>query len=741
MKLDSLLADLKKAPWYHNQISHTEAIPPTQAESVAVSLHPTLKAYLDERGISLYRHQKDAIEAIRAGQDVIITTPSASGKTLAFNLPIVEALIADQQSSALYLYPLKALANDQLQKLLDLEQVTGLRLAPSTYDGDTPTSQRGRIKQTSRIILTNPHALHYYLPWHHQWRRFFQNLRYIVIDEAHTYRGVFGTNVALLLRRLFRLLSHYGASPQLILASASVANPREYARDLTGRIFTAIAEDTSARGEKRILFWDATSDPQHSIFTQAARVLSFLTTCGLQTLCFTGSRAMAEVVALAAQEMGTHKILSYRAGYLPQERRRIETGLRERQIDGVVTTSALEAGIDIGSLDAVILVGYPGSLISAWQQAGRAGRGIEPSLVVFMPHEDPLDRYFLSHPERFLGKRREQIVIKTDNPRLQAGHLACAAAELPLDPAEVSPREQELLDGLTRKDLLAKTTRGYIYRGQRRAHELVSLDNISGENIKLICEGQLLETMDRLRACRDAYPGAVFLHRGESYVVEHLDLEEGIAEARREDVDYSTKGLRTSSVDILTTEDVIEGASVTRGRGRVRVTESFIGYKTVHFDRLISVDPLVLPPYAYESDGLWISFPEGALGVASWDLLGGLHGAEHALIAMAPLLVLCDRDDVGGVSSSLHAQTTCPTILIFDGIEGGAGLAEVLYDSFDRLATEALKLVIDCTCTKGCPSCLYSPRCGSRNRPLSKDGAIHVLRLLSGSKPNRGENE
>jgi len=739
--LDSLLADLKQAPWYRSQITHIEVIPPSQAKPVTAPLHPCLKSYLDERGITLYPHQKKAIDAIRAGQDVIITTPTASGKTLAFNLPIVEALLADQQSCALYLYPLKALANDQLQKLRSLEQKIGSRLAPSTYDGDTPTSKRRRIKQTSRIILTNPHALHYYLPWHHQWRRFFQNLRYIVIDEAHTYRGVFGTNVALLLQRFFRLLSHYDASPQLILASASIANPRRYARDLTGRIFTAIAEDTSARGEKRIVFWDAAADPRHSTFTQAARILSFLTTGGLQTLCFTGSRTMAEVVASTAQTLGTRKILSYRAGYLPQERREIEAGLRKRQIDGVVTTNALEAGIDIGSLDAVILVGYPGSLISAWQQAGRAGRGTDLSLVVFMPHEDPLDRFFLSHPDRFLGRKREQIVIKTDNPRLQAGHLACAAAELPLHPEKVSPGEKNLLDGLTRKALLAKTARGYIYRGQRRAHELVSLNNISGETVKLICDGRLLETMDRLRACRDAYPGAVFLHRGESYVVERLDLENGIAEARQEDVDYSTKGLRTSSVDILTTEDTVEGASSTRGRGRVRVTESFIGYKTVHFNRLISVDPLDLPPYTYESDGLWVSFPEGTLDVESWDMLGGLHGAEHALIAMAPLLVLCDRDDVGGVSSPLHGQTACPTILIFDGIEGGAGLADVLYDAFDPLATEALRLVVDCPCIEGCPSCLYSPRCGHRNRPLSKKGAIHVLRQLAEGKPNGGENK
>jgi len=730
MMLDDLLARLKKAPWYRNQISHVVVIPPSSAEFANASLHPALQAYLSEKGLRLYRHQCAVIEAVQAGKNVIVTTPTASGKTLAFNLPIFEGLLADHSASALYIYPLKALANDQLQKLLNLERVTGHRFSPSTYDGDTPTSRRGRIKQTSRIILTNPYGLHYYLPWHHQWGCFFQNLRYIVIDEAHRYRGVFGTNVALLLRRFFRILSHYGATPQLILSSASVANPVAFARELTGRAFTAITEDTSARGEKRILFWDALANPHHSLFTQAAQLLSFLTSSGVQTLCFTGSRAIAEVVARAAIELGAQRVLPYRAGYLPQERREIEAGLRNREIEGVVSTSALEAGIDIGSLDAVILTGFPGSLISAWQQAGRAGRGTTPSLVVYIPYEDPLDQYLLRHPHRFLGKKREQIVIRTDNPHLQVGHLTCASSELPVGPEEVSTEEKDLLDGLTRNGLLTKTQRGYIYRGRQRPHELLSLDDIAGQEVKLMCEGQLLETMDRLRACRDAYPGAVFLHRSEHYIVEHLNLEEGIAQARREDVDYHTKSLRTFSAEILKPEETCEQAPITRGKGRVRVTEGFTGYKTIHFDRTIAVEPLDLPPHTYESDGLWITFPQGVPGLDNVDLLGGLHGAEHTLIAMVPLLVLCDREDIAGLSTPLHIQTNCATILIFDEIEGGAGLARVLFANFSRLATEALNLVSDCPCTEGCPSCIYSPRCGNHNRPLSKEGTIHVLRFL-----------
>ncbi len=728
--LTDLLAQLTRESWYHEQITHVAKIPAAKAEPARVALPPILQNYLDGKGITLYKHQGEVVEAVRAGKDVIITTPTASGKTLAFNLPIFEGFLTDPQGCALYLYPLKALANDQRGKLLELEREAGLDLLPSVYDGDTPTGKRGRIKQVSRLILTNPHALHYYLPWHHQWSRFFSNLRYIVIDEAHRYRGVFGTNVALLLRRLERILNHYGASPQVILSSASVANPVDYARALTGREVVSIDKGTSARGERQVLFWDALLDPSYSITTQAAKLLAFLTSAGVQTLCFTGSRIMAELIARTARDMGARKVLPYRAGYLPQERREIESGLRERQIEGVVSTSALEAGIDIGSLDAVILVGFPGSLLSAWQQAGRAGRGSDPSLIVYIPYENPLDRYFLHHPAEFLGKQRERIVIQPDNPRLAAWHLTCAAAELPLRSEEVSSKEGNLLDELTANAVLAKTPRGMIYRGRKRAHEILSMDSIAGEGIKLICEGKLLETMDPLRARRDAYPGAVLLHRGETYVVEDLKLKDGVARLRQEKVDYYTKSVRTSVVKILTVQESHSGPSIAIERGRTQVTESFVEYKTIHFDRTISVDALDLPAHTYETDALWITFPVDIDGIPPEKLLGGLHGAEHALIAMAPLLVLCERDDIDGVSTPLHEETGLPTILIFDEIEGGAGLAEVLFTSLHRLAAEALKLVSDCPCENGCPSCIYSPRCGSHNRPLDKDGAIRVLRLL-----------
>jgi len=729
--LDRLVDEIERSPWYRGQIAHAAVRPGSTPMHSTVPLPATFDDYLEARGIALYRHQVDVIEAFRNGEDVIITTPTASGKTLAFNLPVLEALIDDPNGCALYLYPLKALANDQLQKLHDIESACGLDVRPATYDGDTPTSSRNRIKRTSRIVLTNPHALHQYLPWHHQWARIFANLRALVIDEAHHYRGVYGSNVAFLLRRLLRIVDHYGGTPRIVLSSASVANPEEFARALIGRDAVSVRDDGSGRGEKRVLFWDPLIDPSRSVTAQVARLLAFLTERGVQTICFTRTRAAAEVIAQRATRDGAEGIASYRAGYLPQERRELEKGLREGTVRGVVSTTALEAGIDIGGLDAAVLVGFPGSLLSAWQQAGRAGRGSEPSLLVFVPFENPLDRYFLSHPAEFLGETRERLVVPLGNPHQRAGHLACAAAELPLPEADLTAEETELAAGLCEQGLLAATRRGYVYRGLRRAHEIVSLDDLSGETIRMTYDDRLLETMDPVRARRDAFPGAVYLHRGETYVVDRLDLEQGVVEVRREEVDYHTHSLRASEVEILSSAETDARTSHELGIGRVRVTESFLGYKTIHADRTVSVHPLDLPPHVYETDAMWIAFRTEVGDLSPEHLLGSLHGAEHALIAMAPLLVLCDATDVGGVSAPNHAQTRAPTIVLFDGVNDGAGIAHALFDAFDRLAERAHALVRDCACDAGCPSCLLSPRCGSQNEPLFKPGTIRILEVLT----------
>jgi DEAD/DEAH box helicase domain-containing protein len=729
--LDGLVGDLARSPWYRGQIAHAAVRPGSTPEYSTLGLPEALHEVLEARGITLYRHQAEVIEAFRNQDDVIITTPTASGKTLAFNLSVLEALHDDPSGCALYLYPLKALANDQLEKLRDIDSACDLRLRAATYDGDTPAARRTWIKHTSRIVLTNPHALHQYLPWHHQWARIFANLRAVVVDEAHHYRGVYGSNVAFLLRRLLRIVDHYGGAPRIILSSASVADPEEFARALTGRDAVSVRQDGSGRGEKRVLFWDPSIDPSRSVSSQVARLLAFLTERGIQTICFTRSRVAAEVIAQSATRAGAKDVVSYRAGYLPDERRALERGLRDGTIRGVVSTTALEAGIDIGGLDAAILVGFPGSLLSAWQQAGRAGRGPEPSLLIFVPFENPLDRYFFSHPEEFLGETRERLVVPLGNPRQLAGHLACAAAELPLPEAALPPVEAALARGLCEQGLLASTPRGYVYRGLRRAHEIVTLDDLSGETVRMACADRLLETMDPVRARRDAFPGAVYLHRGDTYVVDRLDLERGLVEVHREDTDYHTQSLRASEVEILSGDEIRSCGGFELEAGRVRVTESFLGYRTIRADRAVSTRPVDLPPHVFETDAMWIAFRHEIPEISPERLLGSLHAAEHALIAMAPLLVLCDATDVGGLSAPIHSQIQAPTIVLFDDITEGAGLTHSLFDAFDRLAQRAHALVRDCPCEVGCPACLLSPRCGSQNEPLFKPGALHLLRGLA----------
>lgn len=741
MSIDRVLSEIEDASWYRGQVVHSETLAASHSSHVAIPLHPNVQAALDTEGIRLYTHQAKAIEAFRRGSDVVLATPTASGKTLGFNLPVLEALIEDPEACALYLYPLKALANDQLGKLDGLIEACSAGIEADTYDGDTPSSRKARIKRSARIVLTNPHALFHYLPWHHQWARIFAHLRVVVLDEAHQYRGVFGANVAFLLRRALRIARHYGAEPQIVLSSASIANPTEFARSLTGRDATAICDDASEHGERYVLTWDPMLDPTRSTVSQAAHLLALLTRAGIQTICFARSRAGAEVIAQAAARTGGQGIAPYRAGYLPAERREIEAALRKGEIRGVVSTTALESGIDIGGLDAAILTGFPGSLLSAWQQAGRAGRGSAPSLLVLVAEENPLDRFFLQHPELFLGTTRERLVIPLANPRLRAGHLLCAAAELPLQEAEITTENRSLVQGMSRNGLLAETPRGTIYRGLRRAHEMVSLDEPVGQTIRLTRNGTLIETMDPVRARRDAFPGAVLLHRGETLVVERLNLEEGIAEARKEPVDYHTQALRTFDIEILSTERSRSGAAWALQTGRVRVTDSTLGYKAIHADHAVSMHPLELPPYTYETDALWIAINDlSTLAIGPEDLLGALHGAEHALLAMLPLLVLCDTSDVAGLSTPLHPQTRTPTILLFDQASDGAGLTPSLFSSIDALLQRARDLVRDCPCDAGCPACLLSPRCGSQNEPLSKTGASAILEYLVCTSDAKGAN-
>lgn len=708
-------------------------------------LHEKLRAYLDAEKIRLYSHQARAIDLALEGKNVVICTPTASGKSLAFNVPVFEALLEDKKATALYLYPMKALSNDQLKTLIRMDEALGTKARPAVYDGDTPQSARATIRDTSRIIVSNPYAIHRYLAWNDKWRRFFSGLKYVIIDEAHTYRGVFGSGVAMLLRRLLRVLKRYGSDPQFILSSATIFNPEEHSKKLTGKEFTVVRRDGSGRGKKQFLFWNppVLSGQRASTHHETAGLLVKELDYGLQTLCFTKSRRMAELVAMWARDRNNgvyrNEIAPYRAGYLPEDRRKIEDDLKSGRLKAVTSTNALEVGIDIGSLDSVIISGYPGTRISTWQQAGRAGRGKGDSLVTLVAFDDPIDQFYMKHPERFFGSRSEEAIIDLQNPYILMGHLMCASAEMPLTAndslyfGDVSG----IVETMASAGLLRSTPRGYIYGGSKNPSELVSLNKISSAGVNVLCEGRVIETLEVARACSEAHTGAVLLHQGDTYLIENLDLGLGIAKAMRQSVDYYTEALKLSDVAIRSEKahKTVNGIDV--HLGDVTVTEQYYEYAVKRYEKLVGYFPLDLPPQTFQSVAFWFTLsPEvqERLLEQGHDFNGGIHAVEHGLIAMAPVYALCDRWDLGGLSTPLHPDTGLPTIFVYDGYEGGIGIAEKCYEIFPELCAATLAMIRECECEEGCPACIYSPKCGNKNAPLDKVTALRLLRTLTGSE-------
>ncbi|MGB9757438.1 MAG: DEAD/DEAH box helicase [Candidatus Bipolaricaulaceae bacterium] len=735
MAFEGILRELSAQPWYSGQIVATFTLPgkPAAYAEPKVPFHPAIRRYLEREGLRLYSHQARAAELILAGENVFITTPTASGKTLAFNLPVLSRLLADEEGTALYLYPLKALTQDQLVKLRELEAKVGVGFQPAIYDGDTPTGIRPKIRAQARILLTNPYALHQYLPWHHKWSRFLKNLRFVVIDEAHHYRGVFGSHVALLLRRLKRITSRYGAKPQFILASATIANPAEHGEKLVGERMAVVDEDGAPRGEKTFVFWNPFLDLGMSWTEQVSSLMAFLIAEGLQTLCFATSRRLAEVLAAYAQtKVPGKKVMAYRAGYLPEERRAIERGIREGEIRGVVSTSALELGVDIGGLDAVIIGGYPGSIISVWQQAGRAGRGAKPALVFVVGQGDPLDQYFLRHPEELLTRPHEHALINPQNEAIVLRQLLCAAGEFPLTPEdlELFGVGKEVVQTLHRTGLVAGTPVGLVYAGMVAPVELVPLNNLSNRTIRIEVSGETLETMDYERALREAYPGAVLLHQGETYLVRELDLEAGVARCTKEELDYYTEPLIREDVRILRAREEERFGEIRVGFGEVRVSEEIAAFRRRRAGVTLGVEELSLPRLEFDTEGVWIAVPAGLAKEFGPRLGGALHGAEHALVAMAPLYALADRWDFGGVSASFHPDLAASGIFVHEAFPNGVGLARKLFAILPDWIGAAADLVRTCPCEDGCPSCVLSPRCGNENEPMDKAGAAELLEKL-----------
>jgi len=744
---------------FRDAIEHVETIPGREAEYSDVDdLPENIMEYLEGKGIRPYRHQKETLEAARRGENVLITTPTASGKTLAFNLPILEALTNDPEATALYIYPAKALSRDQLKVLKELESELGLTLNPTAYEGDTPRDRRPWIRRNSRMVITNPHQLHRILPWHHQWRRFYSNLKYVVVDEAHQYRGVFGSNVAFLIRRLRRICRYYGSSPVFILVSATLANPEEFARKLTGLDFHVVAGDSSPSGPKHFVFYNPyLKRGEPSAHLETSNILTFLVRRNIQTLCFTVSRKMAELITrLTRQQLDSadrrlvERVTSYRAGYRPEERRKIEGDFKKGDLTGVTATNALEMGIDIGSLDAVIISGFPGTLISTWQQAGRAGRNMNDSMVVIVAFENPLDQYLMKNPSFLFERPHENAIIDLENRFILRNQTACAASELPLTLRDFSDYDFSVR---VAGDMMEEGELEVSYDGlgcSGDPHFRHGLNDASSDTFTVIADGRVLETLSRSQAYREAHEGAVLLNHGNSYIVEDFDLEGRRITVRRKDVDYHTAVLKETELRVIGVLRRRMLNDLQLNFGEVEVTEHYTGYRLISYSRVMGRRELDLPPLRFRTRALWFTVPSSlrseveALFNEDDAFEGGLHGAEHAIIALFPLHVLCDRMDIGGLSTPEHPDTGAPTIFIYDGFEGGIGLSEKAMSVFEDLLASTLGHVSGCGCRDGCPSCIYSPKCGNDNSPLHKGATVRILehlRSLAGGPVEDAEAE
>jgi DEAD/DEAH box helicase domain-containing protein len=757
----------------------TSTVEPRAAQTVPApeDLHPALRAALRRAGIDeLYSHQVEAHSAARRS-DTIVTSGTASGKSLSFNLPVLDALVADPKTRALYIYPTKALAQDQARKLAEL----GLgELRQAIYDGDTPRDDRPSIRRRSNLVLTNPDMLNMALLAHHKgWGDFLANLGFVVVDEAHTYRGVFGSHVANVLRRLRRVARLYGSDPRFICASATIANPVELANELTGSEFELVGSDGAPAARRRIAIWnppviDEKTMVRRSVLAESAELLADLVVNGSRTICFLKSRRGIELILkftrMRLEEMGepglAARISPYRAGYTPQQRREIERRLAFGDLLAVVATDALELGIDIGELDAAICVTFPGTVASLKQMWGRAGRRRE-GIAVYVAGQDALDQFFCRHPDEFLARPVEAAILDHTNERIQTAHLVAAAYEAPLggtpdqpgglDDEILGARWRERADALVGAGKLRKGRDGrYLPRGPGFPAGEISLRSASLDSVAVVerSSGEMLGQMEAERAFSTVHPGAIYLHLGRSYEVVELDIERRTAIVDGFDGDWYTQPKKETMVFIEAESEArrigpANAEGVELRFGEVSVTEQVIGYqrKSLSDHSVIDLVALDLPEQNFPTQALWYVLPDSIAGPAAFDSgdiqLGALHAAEHTQIAVLPLLAMCDRWDIGGLSTNVHFQTGLPTVFIYDGHPGGVGISRRGYDEFERLVADAARLVGECPCESGCPSCVQSPKCGNLNEPLHKAGALDlmdtIINLIAAERrPTRG---
>jgi len=688
----------------------------------------------------LYAHQRAVWDVAARGEHVLVTTGTASGKTLAFNLPVLDELARRPKSRALYLYPTKALAQDQF-RTLSAYRVP--RLKPAIYDGDTPTEQRWQIRKWSNVILSNPDMVHVgLLPNHDRWGDVLANLRYVVIDEAHVYRGVFGSHVANVLRRLRRLAHVYGSEPQFLLASATVSNPGELASSLLGVPVAVVGDDAAPRAERTVLLWnppllDAELGLRGSALAEAAKLQASFVERGLRTLTFAKSRKAAELIhRFTAERLGDDAHLSpYRAGYTAQQRREIERLLSEGDLLGVSATNALELGIDVGLLDAVISVGFPGTVASLRQQWGRAGRRGH-GLAVLVASEDGLDQFFMREPEKLLGRRVEAAILDHANPRVLAGHVRSAAYEAPLTADDAEVLGPEAIEAALRDDKLRRTPAGIVWAGHEHPAARVSLRSGEPEAFTIVdgSTGAVLGVVERSRAYSTVHEGAVYLHMGESYLVRELNLNTMYAVVEPFSGDRYTQAKKETMTGIVEPRRVEWRLGMELFFGEIEVTEQVVAYerRTLSSQERIELVPLELPPTTFATEAVWyLPEPHQLAEVDEMPrLLGTLHAAEHAMIAILPLWAMCDRWDIGGLSTNVHPETGRPTVFIYDGHPGGVGITERGFEQFEGWVADTAAMIRGCPCSDGCPSCVQSPKCGNLNDMLDKAGALTFLARL-----------
>jgi len=762
--LHSFVERIKRSEKLGEDVVFTATVPGQDAAHAALSspLPQALERALRDRGIDrLYSHQAEAIDGVRSGEDVLIVTPTASGKSLVYLLPTLEMALARPGSRALYLFPYKALAQDQLQGIEELAAAaarhggtvpekdglpgTGRPVTAAIYDGDTPDARRRRIKaEPPDVVITNPDMLHLGILAHHRdWARLFENLALVVVDELHVYRGIFGSHLHHVLRRLLRVAAHYGSRPHFVASSATIANPGGLGEALTGRRFTVVDRNGAPRAARTLMF----VNPRTSPYTAATQLFAWSLDAGYRSIVFTKARKITELLhswLLQTSSRYGRRVSAYRSGYLPEERRDIERRLFDGSLQGVISTSALELGVDIGGLDVCILVGYPGSVVSTWQRIGRVGREDRPSLTVLIAMPDALDQYFMAHPEDLLRRGFEEVVFDPHNPVIGRAHLLCAGAELPLE----APGDREaygptfaLVHEMEREGTLARDAEGNRWFTLRRRPQRDIALRSAGATYSIVDQesNRVIGTIDAVRAFHETHTGAVYLHHGQQYLVQELSIEARRVGVVRADVDYYTEVRGEKETEILEVLKEKRELGIDARLGRLKVTEELIGYERRRLsgrDRL-GLFGLDLPPLTFETVGLWITLPDAIrdrIIDGEGHFMGGIHALEHSMISLFPLLAICDRGDIGGISYPHHPQIGRAAVFIYDGHPGGVGLAARGFEGIADLLRRTAELLKACPCEAGCPSCVQSPKCGNGNNPLDKRAAIDIATFLLNSE-------